>query len=283
MIVRAVRYLKLMRRLQRVNAALARGAAGAATRRLDPADPLSWEFSGFSQNGEDGILDVLTRALREPTRAFVEVGASDFLENNTSWLALARKYTGLMIEGDPAKAAQAQELISFLELPLARCERMFVGRDSARRILELAPRPDPDVLSVDIDGNDWHVAKALLDAGLRPRIVAVEYNAAYGPEASLTIEYRDDFRIGTLEPTGLYAGASIMAWRKLLEGRGWRFVTVDSNGVNAFFVEPSAFEAGFVAALEGVAFRDNLSGALAFREPWRKRFERIKALPHVAV
>jgi hypothetical protein len=39
--------------------AFARAAATAGIRVIDPANPESWEFSGFSQHGEDGIIDYL--------------------------------------------------------------------------------------------------------------------------------------------------------------------------------------------------------------------------------
>ena len=45
--------------------------------------------------------------------------------------------------------------------------------------------------------------------------------------------------------------------RAFLEGRGYRFVTVESNAVNAFFVDPERFEARFVDALRGAEYRDN--------------------------
>lgn len=63
---------------------LARGAATSALRNLDMSNLSSWEFSGFSQNGEDGIIDVLTRNIVEPNRYFIEIGASDGVENNTA-------------------------------------------------------------------------------------------------------------------------------------------------------------------------------------------------------
>jgi len=79
---------------------------------LDHTDPISWSFSGFSQNGEDGIIDYLASRLRNPNYYFVEIGAADGLENNTSWLAIARRYSGLMLEADPDAAAVCQQMIS---------------------------------------------------------------------------------------------------------------------------------------------------------------------------
>lgn len=46
---------------------IARGAATAGLRAIDPLDPRTWEFSGFSQNGEDGIIDHLLTGLTTKT------------------------------------------------------------------------------------------------------------------------------------------------------------------------------------------------------------------------
>jgi hypothetical protein len=58
-------------------------------------------------------------------------------------------------------------------------------------------------------------------------------------------------------PTGMFYGVSVSAWRALLGRHGYRFVTVDSNGVNAFFIDPVCFPDGFADAIQGLAFRDN--------------------------
>ena len=98
----------------RIAIALARAAATSALRQLDPARPSTWEFTGFSQNGEDGIVDYLCGRLLRPHRYFIEIGASNGLENNTTWLAMARRYAGLMIDGDPSKVAECAQTFGLL-------------------------------------------------------------------------------------------------------------------------------------------------------------------------
>ena len=215
--------------LQFVEVALARGAAGASAREVDPADPLTWEFSGFSQNGEDGILDYLTRRLRAPNRCFLEIGAGDGRENNTSWLAVARRYGGVMVDADFMLADLGRrllrELTPYVEF---RCARVGEG-DAARHFL----CEDPDVFSIDIDGGEQAILESVLDAGLRPAVVVTEF----------------DFQPGS---------GPIDELRRFMEGRGYRFVTVESNAVNAFFLDPGRFEPDFVAGLRGTGYRDNV-------------------------
>src|SRR5262249_7022096 len=166
------------------------------------------------------------------------------------------QYAGLMIEGDPEQAKRCRRMMSYSIG--AECHQMLVTRDSIPALKALAWRHDPDVFSLDIDGMDYYVAEALLDSDFRPRIFVVEYNSVYGPERSLTVEYRPDFVMSKAHPTRLYYGVSISAWRKFFERRGYRFVTVNRHGVNAFFVDPEWFDARFLAQVHGLSFAENL-------------------------
>jgi hypothetical protein len=258
---------------QRIAIALGKGGAMMHARRIDLTQPGSWEFSGFSQNGEDGILDVLRRHLVQSNRYCIEIGASDGLENNTAWLLVAEQYAGLMIEGDPEKSDQSRRLMSFSIG--AEFHQMFVTRDSIPALKGLAWHHDPDVFSLDIDGMDYHIAEALLDGGFRPRIFVVEYNSVYGPERRLTVAYQPDFAISRAHPTQLYYGVSIAGWRGFFERRGYRFVTVNRHGVNAFFVDPAQFDAGFLAGVRGLAFAENLFQYRKFHRSSEEQFALI--------
>jgi hypothetical protein len=282
MIGRLLHYALDLRDRQRIAIALTKGAAMMQARRVDLAEPGSWEFSGFSQNGEDGILDVLRRQLRERNRYFVEIGSSDGVENNSAWLVVAERYNGIMVEGDPGLAERARRTMLRYSIG-AECRSMFVTRDSASELKALAFHADPDVFSLDIDGNDYYVAQALFEAGFRPRIFVVEYNSVFGPERSATIEYQDDFVFTKAHPTQLYYGVSIAGWRRFFERHGYRFVTVDRNGVNAFFVDPAWFDASFLDGVRGLPFAENRYQLLKFRKPSAEQFELIRDRSLVAI
>ena len=266
---------------QRIAIALGKGAL-MPTRRIDLRLPETWEWSAFSQNGEDGILDVLCGQLRHHSRYFFEIGAGDGIDNNTAWLAIVKQYGGLMIEGDPEQWRHANQLLPRCALAV-ECLHCFVTRGNVATLADRALYRDPDVCSLDIDGNDYHIATALLDAGLRPRIFVVEYNSAYGPEQCLTIPYAHDFRFTEAHPSRLYYGVSIAGWRAFFAQRGYRFITVERNGVNAFFVDPAHFDAGFLDAVQGSTFAENRQQCLTFRESWPAQFERIRSLPLIDI
>ncbi len=274
MIRRLMNYLLDVRDRQRIAIALSKGAAMMHARNIDLKLPASWEFSGFSQNGEDGILDVLRKNLKNSNRYFIEIGAADGIENNSGWLLVAEKYNGMLIEGNAHLVERARRTVVGYSIG-AEIHNMFVTTESVRDLKTMAMHQDPDVFSLDIDGNDYYIAQAILKAGFRPKIFVVEYNSVYGPERSITIEYQTTFVFTQAHPTHLYYGVSIAGWRKFFERYGYRFVTVDRNGVNGFFVDPEHFDASFLEGIKGLEFAENQSQNKKFRIPSEQQFDLI--------
>ncbi|GHT41551.1 hypothetical protein AGMMS49965_11530 [Bacteroidia bacterium] len=87
-----------------------------------------------------------------------------------------------------------------------------------------------DMLSVDIDGNDYHVWKSI--NCINPRVVVAEYNSKFPPPCSYVMEYNEnhvwDWSDG--------AGMSLTAATQLGEELGYQLVGTNLSGVNAFFV-----------------------------------------------
>lgn len=274
MLEKLTNYFFDVRDRQLMAIALARGGAAMRNRSVDLSNPVTWEFSGFSQNGEDGVLDILRKQMLQKNRYFVEIGSADGMQNNSSWLVVANQYAGLMVEGNPRLVSRASRLIPHYSLG-AECVNMFVNSGSAAALKELALHADPDVFSLDIDGVDYYVAEAVFEAGFRPKIFVVEYNSAFGPEKSVTVPYKENFAFATEHPTRLYYGVSIAAWRKFFAKYGYRFLTVESKGVNAFFVDPRCFPASFLEAVNGQQFVENLYQLRKFRANWAEQYELI--------
>ena len=262
---------------ERIAIALSRGAAMRAARTVDLRRPETWEFSGFSQNGEDGLLEVLRSQLKSSNRSFVEIGAADGIENNTAWLLVAERYGGVMVEGNPYLAARAQRSVIPHSIA-AEAVQMFVTRDNVGEIAARALFKDPDVFSLDIDGNDYYIANAVFDCGFRPKVFVVEYNSVFGPDRECTIPYQADFTIER-HPTQLWYGVSVAGWRKFFAERGYRFVTVDRNGVNGFFVDPQHFEGGFLDGIAGCSWRENFYQLRKFRKSSAEQFALIESEP----
>jgi hypothetical protein len=89
---------------------------------------------------------------------------------------------------------------------------------------------DFDVLSIDIDGNDYWVWSAI--RRWKPRLVAIEYNAAYPPPQKWVMKQNPDH----VWDGTTYYGASLTSLATLGREKGYALVATNSTGVNAFFV-----------------------------------------------
>jgi len=268
--------------MSRINVALSKAAAVAPLRKIDEAIPATWEFSGFSQNGEDGIIDFLIGKIKEPNRYFIEIGSSDGIENNTAWLAVAKKYCGIMVEGNSVVSENCRQMMTSLNFGV-ECISMFVSKNNINDLLEKSFYKNPDIFSLDIDGNDYYLAQIIMEAGFKPKIFVVEYNSVYGPKKPLTIEYKDDFVLSKAHASHLYYGVSVGGWKNFFKKHGYQFITVDQSGVNAFFVNPSEFGAEFLNNIKGVDFQENYCQLRRLRVPWGQQFERIKGMNFVEI
>jgi len=120
-----------------------------------------------------------------------------------------------------------------------------------------------DLLSIDIDGNDYWVWKAF-DVQ-KPRVVVIEYNAIMGDERRLTTPYAPDFSRNLFHPSGKIFGASLPALEALGRQKGYRLVCCDSWGVNAFFVRDDLAEGHFEPSTAQDAFYDHFQWAADYQ------------------
>ena len=194
----------------------------------------------YSQSGEDGSLIRLFDLIGVTNRFFVEFGAKDGrLLSNTANLRLHHGWTGLLMDGDPAWSYQgAPELHADRAEPRVRQE--IVTRENFNELLARYHVPERfDLLSIDIDGNDYWVWKAL--DPYRPRVVLIEYNIFFQLAESKTIPYDASHEWDK----SAYHGASLAALRKLGREKGYELVYTDSFAPNAFFVAKEELPEGW--------------------------------------
>jgi len=197
----------------------------------DPRCLTRYGYRCFSQNDDDGFIDEIFRRIGTTNRHFVEFGVEGGVENNTLALLLAG-WNGLWIEANPS--AQAKVRADFAE-PLNTGQLVlqpsFATAESIEPLLEKSGVPvEPDLLSIDIDGNDYWVWRAITTR--RPRVVVVEYNASLGRSARLIQPYQPDT---AWDLTSVF-GASLGALEDLGRQKGYALVGCGIRGVNAFFV-----------------------------------------------
>jgi hypothetical protein len=196
------------------------------------------EAKVYSQNGEDGFLLYILSKIGTTNKRFVEFGVEDGRECNTANLAINFGWNGLLLECDEkqvAKARQYYKSLQEIKPDQVKIYRCFVTAENINHVLKLNEFDGSlDLLSIDIDGNDYWVWKAI--TVVDPRVVVIEYNAILGNEKSLTAEYDPEFIRYKKHKSGLYHGASLNALTRLANSKGYGLVGCESSGANAFFV-----------------------------------------------
>lgn len=192
-------------------------------------DLRAFERKVFSQQGEDGILEEIFRRIGETNRYFVEFGVETGVECNSARFARECGWSGLFMESEEQQFAGLTA--NYAAFPGVKCVRAIVTSDNVQGLFAAAGVPaEPDLLSIDIDGNDYWIWKAISD--YRPRVVVVEFNPFYPPPARWVMAEDPTFRWQRTT----YFGASLAALSRLGKAKGYELVCTDSHGVNSFFV-----------------------------------------------
>lgn len=190
---------------------------------------LKYASNTYSQSGEDGILDEIFRRLGISTGTFLEFGAWDGLKySNCAKLARQRNWSGLFIEGNEVRFKDL--CANYAQYPNVVCVNRWVDFDGDSSIDSLSSTLGPvdclDLLSIDIDGNDFHV---LASMQLRPRVIVVEFNPSVPNDVFFVQERNFD----------VFQGSSLLAFNSLLTKMGYELCCCTS--ANAFFIFASDF------------------------------------------
>lgn len=138
----------------------------------------------FSKTGEDGVLEHLLFLLGINKGWCCEFGAWDGKRySNTFNLIKNRGWKGVMIEADPEKFEALQKTQSEFPKNIIAIHEVVHYLPGKGRTLEdiLSQTPIPldfDVLSIDVDGPDYHIWKNF--TGYRPKIVIIECSPLKG-------------------------------------------------------------------------------------------------------
>jgi hypothetical protein len=199
-------------------------------------------FKVFSQADEDGILLYVFSLIGTVNRTSVEICAGNGIECNTANLILNHGWNGLLIDGNEALVKEGlafyrQHPHTYVYPP--KFVHCWITRDNVNEVIKMSGfAGEVDLLSIDMDGMDYWIWEAI--NVIEPRVVVVEYQDLIGPERSVSVPYEDSFNAYDY-PTTLgmpnYCGASLRAFAKLANARGYRLVGCNRYGYNAFFVK----------------------------------------------
>lgn len=179
----------------------------------------------YSQSGEDGIIEKILEIIPNKDKWCVEFGAWDgFYSSNTAYLIQDKDYHAVLIEANSGKFNQLQK--NFASNKNVTTLNRFVGwekESSLDTILATTAIPrDFDFLSIDIDGNDYHVWNFINK--YNPKIVCIEFN----PTIPTNIRF-----VQPADPS-INQGASLLSLVELGRKKGYELVSVLL--FNAFFV-----------------------------------------------
>ncbi len=218
---------RLLRRLQASMDGVVRAAYVDAAALPYPERLIARRFRLHSQNQEDGILLNLFQQAGVTDARFVELGSGSS-GGNAAMFAAELGWTGLMVEGDPGKAGLAAR-----KFPRATGVCAWISPETVNDLLrQNGFTGEVDLFSLDIDGNDYWVWKAM--TACSPRVVVLEYNSMLGAERAVTIPYDPAF--SRRDHRFCYFGASLTALTRLSAQKGYRLVAVEPTGVNAFYL-----------------------------------------------
>ena len=183
-----------------------------------------------SQYGEDGIIEKVLEVIGDNNKWCMEFGSWDGMHfSNTYNLIKGKDYSAVLIESD---ARRFKDLLKTYEgnrkvVPI----NAFVGfekHNSLDSLLKNTKIPaDFDLLSIDIDGNDYHVWECV--QRYKPKVVVIEFN----PTIPNSVEF--------VQPKDVHItqGSSILSIVKIAKLKGYELVAVTHT--NAIFVDLKYF------------------------------------------
>lgn len=185
----------------------------------------------FCQSDEDGLTLEIIKRLNISNGTFIEFGVGNGTENNTLVL-LSMGFRGVWIGGE--------NLVFDLPSDSKKLfyQKKWVTLENINKLYHNAiswiNSENPDVFSMDLDGNDAHFLRSLFNKQFKPKLIICEINGIFPLPIKFEVEYnsqhvweRDD-----------YQGASLATINEILESNGYKLIVCNAaTGVNAFFVE----------------------------------------------
>lgn len=187
----------------------------------------------FTYHGEDGIIAWLLGRLKDVPTVFADIGAGDCIKSNCASLAVHNGWTGCFIDANAhqlgigksfyQKVNNRSHLFSFIQ-------EKVTPFNINRLLIDAGISGETGLLSIDIDGNDYWLWKAL--DTIQPRIVVIEAKVEFGP-GNYAVPYGD---FNHHSGDARYNGASVEAFRRLGLEKGYKLVAANKQGYNLFFV-----------------------------------------------
>ena len=206
-------------------------------------------FRCYSQNDEDGVLLYVFNLIGATSKTVVEIGAGDGFQCNAANLLLNHGWSGLLVDGHPGNVSFARRFYRWdlrtRRFPPTVVHAWITAENVNDIIRDNGHAGEIDLLSIDVDGNDYWIWQAI-DC-VQPRVVMIECNDLWGAERAVTTPYDPAFATQLTAYGSEFAGASLPALVKLGRRKGYRLVGTEKFGFNAVFMRDGVGDAVFPA------------------------------------
>ena len=191
------------------------------------------KFVGFAQGEEDFFLYAISRILNLTN--FLEFGVEDWRESNTRILSFLLNGDFTLWDGSEKNIAAIKQSREYF-LSKVYPSTHWITQNNIQPLIREAEQDLGrafDVISIDIDGNDYWICKAIQ---ARPSVFVVEYNSLFGADLAVSTPYKESFNRRDHHSSGCVYGASHSAFLELFHERGYELFHTTEKGNNMFFL-----------------------------------------------
>ncbi len=177
-----------------------------------------------SQDGQDGVLEKIFEVIKPVSKIAVEFGGFDGKTMSNTWRLIAEEgWSGILAEANVERCKQIKINHPYERVTALNHFITWNGENSFDNVINrLKLKAEIDLLSIDIDGNDWHVWNGI--HGHKPRVINIEFNPTVP---------NDVYFVQAANPS-INQGSSLSAMIKLGKEKGYSLVCI--AGMDAFFV-----------------------------------------------
>jgi hypothetical protein len=273
-----LKYYKIRRRFKPENRLDQKSKVEHYKNALTTGDLPNFQDTGFrlfSQFEEDGLLLYVFTLIGMTNKLFIEFGSDDGINSNSANLYYNHDFTGLFLDGNENALKRGRHFFKNHPNPKVKqaiFKNALITAENINDLIKDAGFEDEiALLSIDIDGNDYWVWKAI--HVVSPQVVIIETHNEFGMN-DIIVPYDPEYFYPGKHPT--YHGASPIAMTKLANKKGYRLIGANQLGFNFIYIRNDLLqeilpEVSVASLLQHPSNKDA-----------QKRFEEIKDWDYVS-
>ena len=137
---------------------------------------INFKYNRYSQKGHDGVIEEACKRLNIVKGFCVEIGAWDGVHLSNTRKLIEDGWSSILIEADTSKYNQCvannsnySDRVKCVNA-LVDCQNIYLENI----LLENGCPKDMDLLSIDVDGDDYHIFDSLKH--IKPKLILIETN-----------------------------------------------------------------------------------------------------------